>query len=287
MNSKLEILLCLVFLTCGIRTAHSLSKLFKSSSSSSASSVSSFSSVSSVPSGDKKKIFESIKEIAKASSCANYTWPGRGHVPLGYIEGVAVTYAKNLCDLKNKKPTTLSMIIPNMASSSDAFAYYGINPSGDVARLRSLFSLTLGLGVRESSGRYCCGRDASATNTSSTTAEAGAWQTSYNALSGPVRQSLYMAYKIDQSECNLDIFKQGVSCKASDLTDWGFGEGFSFQVLEKACPTFAAELAALDLRYLRKHYGPINTKAARIVPECTSMLQMVENLVSSSNYCSL
>ena len=39
--------------------------------------------------------------------------------------------------------------------------------------LRHLFALILGLGMRESSGRYCEGRDMSASNVSAETAECG------------------------------------------------------------------------------------------------------------------
>jgi hypothetical protein len=41
----------------------------------------------------------------------------------------------------------------------------------------------LGHGMRESSGRHCEGRDLSADNVQSDTAEAGLFQTSYNAHS--------------------------------------------------------------------------------------------------------
>jgi len=54
------------------------------------------------------------------------------------------------------------------------------NSRGGVDVLRHLFVLLTGLGMRESSGHYGEGRDASATNTSAYTAEAGLFQVSYN-----------------------------------------------------------------------------------------------------------
>jgi hypothetical protein len=55
------------------------------------------------------------------------------------------------------------------------------NDVSGIDTLRHLFVLMIGLGMRESSGRYCEGRDQSASNTSADTAEAGLFQTSWNA----------------------------------------------------------------------------------------------------------
>jgi hypothetical protein len=53
----------------------------------------------------------------------------------------------------------------------------GMDNSADgVDTLRHLFALQLGLGMRESSGQYCCGRDMSADNVSAETCEAGLFQ---------------------------------------------------------------------------------------------------------------
>ena len=49
-------------------------------------------------------------------------------------------------------------------------------------RLRRLFVLLMGLGMRESSGQYCEGRDRSAHNTSADTAEAGLFQVSFDLI---------------------------------------------------------------------------------------------------------
>ena len=64
--------------------------------------------------------------------------------------------------------------------SSDVLAWYdpqfraaGMeNAVSGADTLRHLFVLLFGLGMRESSGRYCAGRDTSANNTDADTAEA-------------------------------------------------------------------------------------------------------------------
>lgn len=172
------------------------------------------------------------------------------------------------------------------------FAALGMkNGGGDLDTLRHVYTLLLGLGMRESSGEYCCGRDASATNTSSDSAEAGAWQTSYDSHGANAElPKLFALYKTSSHpNCFLDTFKAGISCSASNLKNWGSGEGYAFQALEKDCPAFAAEYAAIMLRVAGGkvgHYGPIRQKAAEIKPECDAMLSKVQSLVlSNESYC--
>src|SRR5262247_524138 len=86
----------------------------------------------------------------------------------------------------------------------DALSWYNSNFSSlgmDNSRdgrdtLRHLFVLMYGLGMRESSGKFCEGRDQSADNTSADTAEAGLFQTSYDARYGcPGIETLLDVYK--------------------------------------------------------------------------------------------
>ena len=61
------------------------------------------------------------------------------------------------------------------------FAAIGLNNDEDgIDTMRHLFVLLMGLGMRESSGQFCCGRDQSASNTASDTCEAGLFQSSWN-----------------------------------------------------------------------------------------------------------
>jgi len=79
----------------------------------------------------------------------------------------------------------------------DALAWYAQefqragmdNESSGVSTLRHVFVLLFGLGMRESSGRYCEGRDRSARNTTAASAEAGLFQISYNATRAHPRHS--------------------------------------------------------------------------------------------------
>lgn len=135
---------------------------------------------------------DKIIEVAANSQIARYHWLDRGVAPKGYIKGMAVVYAKVYCQLKAANPFAKEMAKANTGNSDkDALAHYaqkfrdlGMNNSvAGVDTLRHLFVLLIGLGMRESSGKYCEGRDRSASNTTAETAEAGLFQTSYNARS--------------------------------------------------------------------------------------------------------
>jgi hypothetical protein len=140
--------------------------------------------------------------------------------------------------------------------------------------LRPLFVLLTGLGIRESSGRYCEGRDQSARNTSAKTAEAGLFQTSYNAQDGiPLLQTLFDQYRNNPVSGYLEIFQEGVSPKRGEAENFGNGPGKEFQRLSKECPAFAAEFATVGRK--RSHWWPINRKEAEIRPECDHMFKQV------------
>jgi hypothetical protein len=85
----------------------------------------------------------------------------------------------------------------------------------------------------------------------------------------------------------VEIFKEGVECRASDLENFGTGDGREFQRLSKECPAFAAEFAAVGLRHFRKHWGPINRKEAQLVPECDAMFKRVQEMVDATDLCPL
>jgi hypothetical protein len=233
----------------------------------------------------------SIETIAATSSCYKYQWKDRGQMPKGYIKGVAKVFARAVC-----APTRSDVVVVSQANTGndvkDAISWFNsnfaaVNMKNDTAgvdTLRHAYTLLLGLGMRESSGEHCVGRDASATNTSSESAEAGAWQTSYDSKGASAElPKLFEKYKADDSGCLLDTFKEGVTCSASDWKNWGTGEqGLLFQQMEKECPAFAAEYAAVMLRVLggnKGHYGPLRTKAAEIRPECDAMFHQVQDEV--------
>jgi hypothetical protein len=167
------------------------------------------------------------------------------------------------------------------------FLAEGLDNSVDgVDTLRHLFVLLTGLGMRESSGIYCTGRDQSATNTSADTAEAGLFQTSYNAHgANPLLTQLFEWYTANPAGF-LDVYQEGVNpCGAADLQTFGAGDGANFQQLSKDCPDFAAQFAAIGLRNIRAHWGPINTKTAEIKSDCDLMLQDVQLAVDNGSLC--
>ena len=150
--------------------------------------------------------------------------------------------------------------------------------------LRAVYTLGIGLGMRESSGSYCEGWDRSAgSSRPSSAAEAGAFQTSYDSMgSSPELGKLYSEYKATTGRCLLDVFKEGASC--SSLSNLGTGAGADYQAFNKSCPAFATEYAMTMLRIQRSHYGPINRKEAEVIPACNQMLKEVQDLVNNDSY---
>lgn len=233
----------------------------------------------------------SIHDLVAASSCAKHSWNNRGRAPLGYLEGVAATFARAACS-----PTRSDVLVVSRAETGDtvhdALAWYraqlaaaGMSAStAGPETLRHAYTLLMSLGMQESSGRHCVGRDTSASNTSSDSAEAGAWQTSYDSrgASGELPK-LFAKYRASSAGCMLDTFARGVTCSAANWASWGSGDGLAFQKLEKECPSFAGEYAAVMLRVAggsKGHYGPLRTRAAEIAPECDAMLAQVQALVA-------
>lgn len=237
-----------------------------------------------------------IESIAVNSSCAEYKWPDRGGAPYAYMKGMAITFAKSICKYKAGHPGAAIMAKAKdepeaVADGYDALSWYtsnfrrlGLtNTSTSPDTIRHLYALGIGLGMRESSGQHCEGRDASAGNTSSETAEAGLFQTSWNAAGSSKELPKLMAeYRADPSKCLLGVFSKNVKCSASDARTYGSGTGAEFQKMAKSCPAFATEFAMITLRKLRRHYGPINTKAAEVRPECDDMLSKVQKYVEKN-----
>jgi hypothetical protein len=234
---------------------------------------------------------DQITAIAAASAIARHRWNDRGVAPAGYIKGMALAYARVHCKLKAGDAAAIEMAKANTGNNAhDALAWYGekflaARMNNSVAgpdTLRHLFVLMVGLGMRESSGKHCEGRDRSTSNTTAETAEAGLFQTSFNARSAsPLLPMLFARYSANPSGF-VDVFKEGVRCSAASLENFGSGDGMKFQRLSKECPAFAAEFSAVTLRNMRTHYGPINRREAELRPECDAMLLQVQNAVDAS-----
>ncbi len=240
-----------------------------------------------------------IIALAADSACAKTTWKNRGRAPAGYTKGMALTFARSLCRLYEPtlaSPATVMSKANTGVTSKDALAHYAsvfsslrmeVSPSGPDPLL-SLYTLGMGLGMRESTGRYCVGWDTTAgANRSSSQAEAGLFQTSYNSMAASAELSkLYAEYRANPERCLLDVFKEGASCATQSIL--GTGAGADYQRFSKACPAFSAEYAMIMLRVLRSHYGPINRREAQVILACENMLEKVKTMVQQDpkNVCS-
>ena len=225
-----------------------------------------------------------LLQIAAGSDIARFHWKNRGVAPAGYIKGMALVYASVYRRLGDGDAAAVAMARAKGDGGDDALGWYdevfaeaGMrNDTAGADTLRHLFVLLIGLGMRESSGRYCEGRDRAAANTTSDTAEAGLFQTSFNASpASPLLPALFASYRAQPAGL-LEVFRQGVRCSAADRENFGDGEGLDFQKLSKQCPAFAAEFAAIGLRCVRTHWGPINRREVELRPECDAMLQEIQ-----------
>lgn len=241
-------------------------------------------------------ITQAIIDLADGSACADYYWADRGDAPLAYTRGMGLVFAGALCHL-DRSDVQLVAAAKSADTEHDALAWYDAasifsdlgmsNDTAGIDTLRHAYTLLIGLGMRESSGEHCCGRDMSADNVTADTAEAGLFQTSYNShIFSDELDTLYANWKETQNttpdKCLLDVFSEGVFCSSADWENYGTGEGVLFQDLEKRCPIFAAEYAAVMLRVSggsKGHYGPLRTRAAEVRPECDAMFAAIQALI--------
>lgn len=236
-----------------------------------------------------------IVGLARSSEIAHYEWNDRGVAPPAYIAGMAIAFAMCIRKLFAFDTSALDMAKADSHNEDkDALAWYAgtfddlgmSNETAGLKTLRHLFVLLLGLGMRESSGRHCEGRDQSATNVESETAEAGLFQQSWNSSSCSTEiEKLFAEYAAglsgDVPQCALAVFADDVSCSESDWENYGSGDGRDFQKLCKCCPQFAVEAAAVALRHLRQHWGPINRREVEVRAEADDMFADVEALITA------
>jgi hypothetical protein len=243
-----------------------------------------------------------LRSIASKSQCAAHKWAfGRGRAPASYIEGVALVFARAVCQPNRADVAVVSAPTDTSPHSDDALAVYQAEfaaahmrndaPGGDT--LRHAYTLLIGLGMMESSGKFCEGRDVSQCFTTADSAEAGLFQTSFGARKfSSVLPDMFQRYSADQNGCLLPIFKGTIACKVvkshnpkcpTDTNEVaGTGPGADWQRLTRVCPAFATEYAAV---VLRKHGGPkgefnpIRKRQAELRPECDNMLQLIQTHV--------
>lgn len=224
-----------------------------------------------------------VLALAAGSSLAHVTFRGRGLAPLGYIKGMALVYARVYQHLLENDSAAVAMakVVGNL--DHDALAWFDLNYATPVERLRSVFVLLVGLGMRESSGQFAEGRDRSANNVSADTAEAGLFQMSYDITAGvPLIREVMKVYANAQTNYGLiDVFHEQVRVTNAQLQNYGAGPGADYQRLAKEMPAFAVEAAAIGVRVLRKHWGPLNRKEVEVRPEAEALFKAVETIVRS------
>jgi len=234
---------------------------------------------------------DEIIAIAERSPIAQYSWSGRGIAPIGYITGMALTFALAVQAYGAGDPAALEM---GKAASGDdpdhdALDWYADqfddaemdNSKDGLVTLRHLFVLLLGLGPRESSGNHWCGRDQSASNTDSDTCEAGLFQTSWNIRSCSDTLPPLLAAFWEDPNGFLEQFNREAANPPSnaDLKNYGDGDGVRYQWLAKYSPAFAAFVTAVGLRNLRQHWGPINRHEAALVEEADELFKQVQQVL--------
>jgi hypothetical protein len=239
-----------------------------------------------------------ILDLAASSRLARVEWRDRGRAPIGYVKGMALAFAHVLAALAAGDELAVAMARAATGDDSrDALAWYGSRLAAagmDVSRdgpdtLRHLFVLLTGLGMRESSGKFCEGRDRSADNTSAESAEAGLFQMSFDARSGcPQIASLLTRYRAgsDDPEGLGPVFHEGVTCSVADLACYGAGNGADFQRITKASPTYAVICAGIGLRTIggrRGHWGPIRRQEAELRPEADELFRAVAQVVGRAD----
>ena len=239
-----------------------------------------------------QKQMRAIVEIADRSEIARYAWHDRGVLPKGYTAGIALSFALAATRLMQNHPIAVAAAQADRnRPDEDALTWYrrefasiGMDNSHDgIDALRGLFVLMLGLGARESSGRYCEGRDMSATNTSAETAEASMYQTSWNIHSCSSHIPPLLREYWANPNGFLPTFQNGITLQANDLGNYGSGDGAKFQFLSKHAPAFHAFVTGVGLRFRREHWGPINRSEVELKAEANEMLLEVQHLLSADS----
>jgi hypothetical protein len=139
--------------------------------------------------------------------------------------------------------------------------------------------MQIGLGMRESSGRYFTGRDLTADNVESTTAEAGLFQTSWNIKGCSSSIEPLLSDFWNNPHGFLQVFKEGLSPTSSDLNSYGRGDGARYQFLSRFSPLFHSLVTGVGMRLLRQHWGPINRKEVTLRKDVDDLLKQVQELV--------
>jgi uncharacterized protein (TIGR02594 family) len=237
--------------------------------------------------GLDEKLQAEISNLAESSKIQKHSWQDRGTSPPGYIAGMGQAYALALTRLLTRDPAVTEMAQRAGHPDNDALAYYAPefaklgmnNTKPGVDTLRHLFMFMIGLGMRESSGEYYCGRDTEAENVEPETAEAGLFQTSWNISSASKNIPPLLEEFWADPNGFLPTFSEKLYPDGEDLQNYGTGPGAMYQFLAKYSPLFAIFVTAIGLRTRRSHWGPVGRREVELVGSADDFLQQVEVLV--------
>lgn len=238
---------------------------------------------------------QAILDMAAASSLAR--WAEGWGAPIGYVKGMAAAMALLHSRLGQNSLMVTAVAAARHDTPGDALNWYrkhfeAAGMSNETAGpdvLRHVMTLLFDLGLHESGGKFCEGRDTTApAKDLANTAEAGLFQMSWDAHIGcPDIADLFQAYVKagDDPEKLGVIFHEGVHCSETMLTNHGAGVGMEFQRVTKASPMFAVLSAARGLRSIGGHvghWGPIRREEVKIRNEADQLFRMVQGLVNQS-----
>ena len=233
-----------------------------------------------------------LAALVDHSPLRHYDWPHRGLAPRAYQLGMLEAFlrANRIIDGTEQGQASpairRALEIATAAEigkpSRDVLAWYsqeiadaGASMTSPGERLVAIFAVIVGLGMRESSGRYCVGADTPESGGEPTTpenAEAGLFQVSWDSMDANAdRRALFTAMK-DGTDL-LDVFNTNVGCHGDDLVIHGAGEQAQFQTAMKQNSLFACLYTAMFMRQPRSHWGPINTRKVEVRKDAVDLLR--------------
>lgn len=229
----------------------------------------------------KIKNIEDIKNYAETSDCRKQSWKDRGippwtnnggKAPKGYVHGMAIMFAKQVCF-----PSPTVAATKYNSSGRDALQHFRIEPNQ-----LNTFTLLYGLGLRESSGKYCKGRDKSANWKDADSAEAGMFQASYvSRVFNSEILKIYRFYEKNPNRCFLYVFREQAKCDSYDAKNYGRGAGVNYQKLVKRCPALAVDWASVLIRSQHRHFGPLIRREAQFNLACREMFEGLEMAIKA------
>lgn len=208
--------------------------------------------------------------------CADYSWKDRGRAPKAFFNGMVLSYRQAQCTstiasgpISDRQCKSSSGKIYNC----DALKTYNLGAGNELLKT---YSFLIGLAQRESSGNFSEGLDTSSDKPwTADKTEAGAFQISWDGMNAhPELKEIYARYRAHPELCLKTEYSAGVSIRTGGYI--GTGEGRDFQNFVRSCPGVQAPLAAVYVRVLANHFGPINTKKVEYNADCEAMLKANE-----------